>query len=186
MKSERQRISRQLDEMELLLKEVRIKYEQYFSGIEKVAPIKTRDELERQLRLLGRRKIVQTDLRYRLQNISSSFHTYIGMWERVQRQMDEGRYVRHTKKNALQAAAPKSNTRAPTPAVAVNSAQLYQDYVRMCKECKVPSAIDGISSMETFVRSKEAAVQQRYGNIQCSFTVVSEDGRPRIKVRLKG
>lgn len=185
MKSERQRISRQLDEVEYMLKEVRIKYEQYFAGVEKIAPVNIRDELERQLRLLGRRKIVQIDLRYRLQNISSSFHAYTRMWERVQRQMDEGRYTRHTKGNALRAAASEGKACATTHTVASNSAQLYQDYVRMCRECKVAPAITGASSMETFVRDKKEAIRQRYGAIQCSFTVVSEDGRPRIKVRLK-
>jgi hypothetical protein len=185
MISERQSVVRQLDEVEIMLKELRIKYEQYFAGAEKIAPIKTRDAMERQLRLLGRRRIVQTDLRYRLQNISSSFHAYTGMWERVQRQMDEGRYVRHTKKNAFQAAAAEEKARATTPTRADNSAQLYQDYLRMCKECNVAPAIGGANSMETFVRNKEEAVRQRYGDIPCSFTVVNEDGRPKIKVKLK-
>ncbi|MDY0211896.1 MAG: hypothetical protein RBR06_02690 [Desulfuromonadaceae bacterium] len=185
MKSERQRISRQLDEVEYTLKELRIKYEQYFAGVEKIAPMKIRDELERQLRLLGRRKIIQVDLRYRLQNLSSSYHSYTGMWERVQRQMDEGRYVRHTKRNAFQPATVGAKTVATPPAAADNSAQLYQNYLHMCKECKVTPAISGISSMETFVRDKKEAIRQHYGDVLCSFTVVSEDGKPKIKVKLK-
>ena len=73
MKDERKIISRQLDEVEKMLKELRVQFEQYFAGVEKIAPIKAKDDLESQLRLLGRRKIVQTDLRYRLKNLSSRF-----------------------------------------------------------------------------------------------------------------
>lgn len=165
-----------------MLKELRVLYEQYFAGVEKIAPMKARDDLERQLRLLGRRKIVQTDLRYRLQNLSSRFHSYKGMWERVQRQMDEGRYPRHIKKKS---SAP-SRYKDKSPSVApTDPAQLYQDYLRLCSECSVPSSINGINTMETFLRTKEEAIRQRYGNVQCHFDVVNENGKPKIKAKLK-
>ncbi len=185
MKSERERISSELDRAELMLKELRIKYEQYFAGVEKIAPSKNKDEMERHLRLLGRKMITQTDLRYRLQNLSSGFYSYAAMWERVQRQMDEGRYARHAKRNAFKAAASAGNAAATPPPSTINCAQLYQDYLRMCRECKLTPAIAGASSMETFVRNKQETVRQRYGDVQCSFTVVSEDGKPRIKVKFE-
>lgn len=182
MKNERQLIHRQLDEVEKMLKELRVRYEQYFAGVEKIAPIKAKDDLERQLRLLGRRKIVQTDLRYRLQNLSSRFHSYKGMWERVQRQMDEGRYPRHTKKIS---SAPPQRGEGPAAGGATNPAQLYQDYLRLCMECRVPASIDGINTMETFLRTKEEVIRQRYGNVQCHFDVVNENGKPKIKAKLR-
>lgn len=182
MKNERLIISRQLDEVEKMLKELRVLYEQYFIGVEKVAPIKARDDLERQLRLLGRRKIIQTELRYRLQNLSSSFHSYKGMWERTQRQMDEGRYPRHIKKGASTAS---QNGVRSSSGFATAPSQLYRDYLHMCMECKVPASIDGINTMETFLRNKEEIIRQRYGNVQCSFNVVNENGRPKIKAKIK-
>jgi hypothetical protein len=183
MKNERQHISRQLDEVEKMLKELRVKYEQYFAGVEKVAPVKARDDLERQLRLLGRRKIVQTELRYRLQNLSSSFHSYKGMWERIQRQMDEGRFPRHTQK--ISSLKSQQNSRTSTSPASTDPNQLYQEYLRLCMECRVPASIDGINSMKTFLRTKEEIIRQRYGNVQCSFDVVNENGNPKIKARLK-
>jgi hypothetical protein len=104
------------------------------------------------------------------------------MWERVQRQMDEGRYHRHTKKMAYSIPGDKEAS-APTPGT--YPAQLYQDYLRLCKECRVSTTIDGIKTMETFLRSKEEAIRQRYGNVQCSFDVVNENGKPKIKAKLK-
>jgi hypothetical protein len=52
-------------------------------------------------------------------------------------------------------------------------------------ECRVPASIDGINSMKTFLRTKEEIIRQRYGNVQCSFDVVNENGNPKIKARLK-
>jgi len=182
MKDERQRISRQLDEVEKMLKELRVQYEQYFAGVEKIAPIKARDDLERQLRLWGRRKIVQTDLRYRLQTLSSRFHSYKGMWERVQRRMDEGRYPRHTQK--ISSATPQRGGKSASD-TAMDPAQLYQDYLRLCMECRVPASIDGINTMETFLRTKEEVIRQRYGDVRCSFDVINENGKPKIKAKLK-
>lgn len=39
--------------------------------------------------------------------------------------------------------------------------------------------------METFLRTKEEAIRQRYGNVQCHFDVVNENGKPKIKAKLK-
>lgn len=182
MKDERQIISRQLEEVEKMLKELRIQYEQYFAGAEKIAPLKARDDLERQLRLLGRRKIVQTELRYRLQNLSSRFHSYKGMWERIQRQMDEGRYPRHIQKTS---SATVQSREKSTSAAVTDPSQLYQDYLRLCRESSVPASIDGVNTMETFLRTKEEAIRQHYGDVQCSFEVVRDKGKPKIKAKLR-
>ncbi|MFO7830711.1 MAG: MXAN_5187 C-terminal domain-containing protein [Desulfuromonadaceae bacterium] len=182
MRDERKIVSRQLDEVEKMLKELRIQYEQYFAGVEKIAPIKAKDDLERQLRLLGRRKIVQTDLRYRLKNLSSRFHSYKGMWERIQRQMDEGRYPRHTQK--ISSVTPQHGKKSSS-ATGSDPQKLYKDYLRLCMECQVPASIDGINTMETFLRTKEESIRQRYGNVQCSFDVVNENGKPKIKAKLR-
>lgn len=182
MKSERQRIARQLDEVEKMLKELRVQYEQYFAGVDKVAPEKARNDLERQLRLLTRRRIVQTDLRYRLNNLSSGFYSYKSMWERIQRQMDEGRYSRHTKQFPLHRSEPEANISPTKPAYVE---RLYRDYLRLCKECHVPTSIDGVNSMELFLREKEDIIRQRYGNVQVKFDVINEEGRPKVKAKLK-
>lgn len=182
MKNDRERISRQLDEIERMLKELRVQYEQYFAGVEKVAPVKARDDLERQLRLFGRRRVVQTELRYRLQNLASRFHSYKGMWERIQRQMDEGRYSRHIQK--ITSSSPRVAGTSGLPA-GNDPERLYKEYLKLCMECRTPSSIDGINTMKTFLRDKEELIRKRYGNVQCNFDVVNENGKPKIKAKLK-
>lgn len=121
---ERGKIAQQLGEIELKIKELRIRYEQYFAGVEKRAPLKEREALERHLRRMNQRKIIQTDLRYRYQNLASSFYSYQGMWDRIQREMDEGRYHRQQQKepSPLPARKAKSPSCLKSTPVSVASA----------------------------------------------------------------
>lgn len=70
---DRKQINQHLSDIELKLKDLRIRYEQYFAGVEKRAPVREREALERVIRRLNQRRIMQTDLRYRFQNLSGSF-----------------------------------------------------------------------------------------------------------------
>ncbi|MBE0597716.1 MAG: hypothetical protein IH614_10630, partial [Desulfuromonadales bacterium] len=89
---ERKGIAQELAEIELEMKELTIRYEQYFAGVEKLEPVKDRTLMASRLRQFANRRIVQTDLRFRYQNLATRFHSYAGYWDRILRLMDEGRY----------------------------------------------------------------------------------------------
>ena len=91
---ERGDIRRLLSGMEQQIKELEIAYEQYFAGVEKREPLRDREILAKRLRLFANRHIVQTDLRFRYQNLATRFHSYAGHWDRILRLIEEGRYSR--------------------------------------------------------------------------------------------
>jgi len=173
-RDDRNNIARQITDIEHKIKALRIRYEQYFSGVEKRAPLRERDTLERELRELNKRTIIQTELRYKFQNLSSTFHSYQGMWERVQREMDEGRYRRQGK---------KSGDTADSNPLAMQVEKLYQDYESVCKQVqvKVPSR----AQLEKVIVQQQEKIQQKYGNVDCQFTVSNKGGKPKITVSLK-
>lgn len=162
----------QLAEIEKNIKELRIRYEQYFAGIEKRAPFKEREALQQLLRRLNQRTIVQTELRYRFQTLSSRFHSYQGMWDRVQREMDEGRYHRH--KNS-----------SPAPANTANSEveKIFLDYQELCKNGQhiCPDRLQ----LEQFIEKQRDNIRKKYGNVECVFQVVDNNGKPKITASLK-
>lgn len=173
-RDDRGNILRHIAEIEHQFKALRILYEQYFSGVEKRAPLRERDALEQRIRQLNKRAIIQTELRYRFQNLSSKFHSYQGMWERIQREMDEGRYHRHANK-----ITPTHNTSHGK----TEAERLYQDYEAACKQCqtKLPSRVQ----LEAFIVQQKEKIQQKYGNVDCQFKVTSDQGKPKITVSLK-
>ena len=60
-------IQRELDELETRLERLRIKYDQYFTGIEKMLPFVSRKDVDRRFQTLHREQMRNTSLRFRFQ-----------------------------------------------------------------------------------------------------------------------
>jgi len=170
---DRKQINQYLTDIELKLKDLRIRYEQYFAGVEKRAPIREREALERVIRRLNQRRIMQTDLRYRFQNLSGSFYSYQNMWERIQREMDEGRYHRHKSSSMVDSGAQQQT----------EMDRVFLDYQAVCRECQrnVPPR----EQLQSFIEKQKESIRQKYGNVECTFRVVNDQGKPKITVNLK-
>jgi len=170
----RANIAQNIDEIEARINALRIHYEQYFAGVEKRAPIREQEEMACDLRRLSQRKIIQTELRYRFNNLSSRFHVYQGMWERLQREMDEGRFQRHKNKPRTPELIDKTATEVK---------RICSDYANICQQCH--AAAPSRAQLESFIKQQRDNIQAKYGNVQCQFQVTSENGKPKIKVSLK-
>ena len=180
----REQVTELLNQLEKDLKELEVAYEQYFLGMEKRSP-----ELQRQKFTLRMRKMIthyipQTDLRYRLQGISSRYNSYCGYWDRIQRLIDEGKYERHTSR--IQRFA---QSQQATPAVVEASTSpdpvdsLYKKLVDAHQDCHLRPP--NKAQVASFMAKQEEAIKKRFGDKLVDFVVVTEDGKPKIKVRAK-
>lgn len=191
---ERGDIGRLLSGMEQQMRDLEIAYEQYFAGVEKREPLRDREILARRLRQFANRHIVQTDLRFRYQNLASRFHSHAGHWDRILRLIEEGRYSRQ------QGILPKSSpTSAPSeaPAEAVPSSEnrvadaagrgefesVYQDLVAAHQACnlKVPQR----KQVEEFLAQQKDKIRQKFGERPVEFHVEMSGGKPKLKVKAK-
>jgi hypothetical protein len=87
-------VASDLDEIEDALKKLRISYEKYFAGVDRVEPLKERDGVKRSImRLLGDNS-KNTARRFRLQTLNASLVTYEQYWNRITRQIEEGTFKR--------------------------------------------------------------------------------------------
>ena len=180
----REKIAGLLKQVEKELKELEISYEQYFLGIEKRSPEQQRSKFTLRLRKLVTLYIPQTDLRYRLNSIASRFNSYCGYWDRVQRLIDEGKYERHTsriQRRAGEAAATPGTPDHDTKADPVDN--LYEQLVQAHQSCQMrPPNKEQVAS---FLAKQAEAIKQRFGDKQVDFVVVTEAGKPKVKVRAK-
>jgi hypothetical protein len=181
--NDRRHIGPELLAIEKNLKELQSLYERYFAGVEKLEPLKQREQVARSLRQFANRRIVQTDLRFQYQNLAQRFHTYAGYWDRILRLMDEGRYVRGA------ANLPKPPAEMPTVPPATAAAE---DEVcvlqRQLREAGARLGVDDAQERERIARFLEVQRQKiraAFGDKQVEFRVVVEDGKPHIKVRAK-
>lgn len=83
-----------LDELEEELQKLRVAYERYFLGLERVPPERERGLVERKLRVLTTGAMGSTALRFRLDGLRGRFVTYSQHWRRICRQIEAGSYVR--------------------------------------------------------------------------------------------
>lgn len=83
-----------LSHLEEAIEKLKIRYEQYFIGLERFAPIKDRKAVQRTIRALRGEVVGNTAQKFKLRMLVQRFTTYQSHWDRIQREIDEGRHRR--------------------------------------------------------------------------------------------
>ncbi len=99
-----------LDELEDGIEALRLAYEKYFSGIERMPPAKQRTKLEKLMRGVETRGVTNTVIRFRLNGLRARFITYKHYWTRMENQLERGT----SRRDLLRRRRMERN--APTPA----------------------------------------------------------------------
>ncbi|HVP68050.1 MAG TPA: MXAN_5187 C-terminal domain-containing protein [Anaeromyxobacteraceae bacterium] len=90
--------SERLDEvcadLEEELEELKVKYEMYFLGVERMEPARRRDDLKRNIARLKNAFTRNAGLRFRIQALHARYLAYERLWLRSAREKEEGRYRR--------------------------------------------------------------------------------------------
>ena len=84
----------ELAEIDNELERLKVLYDQYFLGIERVEPTFVRNKVLRSLRLSKIPKMRNTALMFRFRGLSQKFATYTAYWDRMVRMMEDGSFDR--------------------------------------------------------------------------------------------
>ena len=87
-----------IGELEERVDRLRILYDQYFLGFEKLEPMVPRKDVERRMIILRKEQIRNTAIRWRFNVVTQKYNTYSMYWQRIARQIEEGTYKRHLQK----------------------------------------------------------------------------------------
>lgn len=183
--NERKAIEQELNLIEQGQRELEIRYEQYFAGVEKREPVQGREEIARRLRRLSVRRIIQTDLRYRYQNLATRFHSYGGYWDRILRLMDEGRSPRQSvcKSTPSRTAPPPPSGISSEPADEVET--VYRQLLEAHRQGSAAGAPPERRAVAAFLEKQKALIREKFGEREIEFLVETENGKPKIKVRAR-
>ena len=100
-----------LDELEHDIEALRLAYEKYFLRVERAAPVRQRERLDRKIRLLESVHMRTTALRFRLAGLRARYVTYGHYWARVLDEIERGVWRRDLHRAAARGtAAPRSTT----------------------------------------------------------------------------
>ncbi|MFA5625580.1 MAG: MXAN_5187 C-terminal domain-containing protein [Bradymonadales bacterium] len=90
-----EKIEAMVEEFAQKLEILRIRYEQYFIGVERVAPSVFRMDVVRLMRQLEQLKIRNTGIKFKLNSAIQKFNAYSAYWNRSLREIEDGVYQRH-------------------------------------------------------------------------------------------
>lgn len=179
---ERRELAQELDEIQHLIKELEIRYEQYFAGIERREPFNERKEIARRIRRFTNRHIVWTDLKFRYQGMASRFMSYGQYWDRILRLIDEGKYHRHVAK--LQTSSTqKAKTKPLDPQE--EAARLQQELSRARQKSGLSGNAPSAEKVASFLATQREKIRERYGDKPVEFSIDTSGDKPRIKVSLR-
>jgi hypothetical protein len=88
-------------ELELLSKKLdrlRVIYEQFFLGVEKMAPYTLQKDVVIGFHRLGQERIRSAASKFKYQSLVQKFSSYKAYWARTQREIEEGTYKRHVQR----------------------------------------------------------------------------------------
>ncbi len=174
--------------LESRLKELIICYEQYFLGLEKREPIKLLDEVEKLVRRYATTPINNTMYKHRYTNLVARFNTYRQQWNRIVREIEEGRYSRDRFRAGLRdsaAGSAKHGADTRSEQQQDDLERVYAELLEARRSCNLPT--DGMSRQQLAetLDKQRPVLTQKLGTDAIQFRVVVENGKPKIKARIK-
>jgi hypothetical protein len=109
-------IAKELDAVEAELAALKVAYEQYFLGIERMPPTKQYAEMKKRVAKLKGAFVRQTAIKFRVQAVQSKFLSYERLWTRTLQEMEAGTYRRDLFKAKLHQQKKAPATQPPTVA----------------------------------------------------------------------
>lgn len=182
-------IAEDLQIAEVQLKELITRYEQYFLGLEKREPLKLLEEFERLVRRYANTSINNTMYKHRYNNLVARFNSYRQHWNRILREIEEGRYSRDRFRADLRAAqrsAPVSPDRErPDRSGDRELDRIFNELIEARRSCNLPTDSMDRTQLAATLERQRPQLMQKLGTDEISFRVVVEAGKPKIKAGIK-
>jgi hypothetical protein len=190
--ADRQSVERDLQRLEVDLKQLEAEYNMFFSGRLPKPPWETRARVEALVKQYDRAHIVNTGDRFRFLTLQSRFATFIDLWDRGLRARDEGRPGPFTKLRGPKEADKKgpedrilhvSSFRDPLREID-KLTELYESLAEARRE--VGEAAPPFHKFADLVKNQVKKLKQA-GTPEVAFRVAVKDGKVSFTARgLKG
>ncbi len=102
----------QLDDLEESIEMLKVAYERYFNGVDKIPPRREHDKIDRRVRMMMREVPRTTAMRFRFNSLKARLVTYNQYWTRILRQIENGTFKRLMSEQARRDRESKMNAEA--------------------------------------------------------------------------
>ncbi|MEZ4269262.1 MAG: MXAN_5187 C-terminal domain-containing protein [Myxococcota bacterium] len=100
IRAQNARLEEELGQIAEGIRQLKVQYDRYFMGLDRIPPLKARAELERFVRDSKLGKSHKTGVKFRFRNMRQSLISNATRWDRIMRLIEEGKFKRD--RNALQ------------------------------------------------------------------------------------
>ncbi len=164
------------------IEELRLKYENYFAGFEKLPPFKLHEEISKEINSLMGRTLMSYGVQFLLNQIAQRFRTYETLWEKQMKRREEG--IADMRRQAGRAFAfPQTKQffkfSSGTEKEELN--KLYQDFLK--SSGKISGKSLSFEQFEKFINRQVDTIKRKFS---CSSVVVwiEKDGE-EAKIKAK-
>lgn len=178
------------------IERLRVLYQQYFMGLERMPPLVQREQLERRIRESPLNEARRATYKFRFQSLVQRLRTYEVYWDRLQRDIEEGRIERGViQEGGLRPARVTTAEERPVPPALelaprpLESASpdpveaLYRDFLNARERVGLP--VEGITldAFRLSIERQRRIHAERLGVPDVSFTVAIKDGKVVLQAR---
>jgi len=175
-------LEKDLDDIDLAIVKLKRDYEIYFSGGAKLPPLEAHRRLERDIRKISRITNLNYAQRFRYNNLSARFNSYVDLWNKQMRYREEGRtpsggviqlpeqHVKTTGRRAVDSEANKIQ-------------KLFNDYVQSRNQTGEPTSGISLEKFSDQLTKQKETIQSKYDCKDVDFYVAVEQGKTKLKAK---
>jgi hypothetical protein len=189
-------IAEDLTKLELQLKELITRYEQYFVGLEKREPMPLLVEVEKMVRRYANVPINNTMYKHKYTMLVARLNTYREHWNRILRLIEEGKYSRdrfirdlHLRQKSNKTVHHEESLEKEHhhhhPHHTTEVDRIFNELCEARKACHLSVEKLSRELVASTIEKNKAALVARLGTDDLVFRVVVEDGKPKIKASLR-
>ena len=171
--------------LDVKLKMLKNEYEQYFMGSRMREPSLLRGEVQKMVAYYANVPIRNTGYRFKFNNLRARFFAFRRHWDRILREIEEGRYERHLFRAKLREKDRTDRPESPRAAAGSEQAEreeVFESYLAAREACGQSTAGITRKRLDALMEKQAAQLSTKLGCREVKFRVVVTDGKAKLKV----
>lgn len=177
----------ELDHLEAMISDLKIQYEQFFTGILPLAPEKAYADVKRKFREMMKAPFKSQAMNFRLRTLEGRFSTFNTYWQRTLKQREEGTYSRDVFKANLREKNAMEDVRSTTTAGKAERSMnaLFESYKEALEQTTGQKQNLDYHAFQKSLVERAKEFKANHQDKKVSFKVVMKDGKVTIQANLK-
>lgn len=183
----RRDVRAELHELETLINELKVQFEQYFAGILPFPPDKLHSQVKTRIRQLFSAPFKNSEMNFKLKALEGRYRTYHMYWERVQRQREEGSYSKDVFKADMRERHHVEDRHSETREGQVEKGmkELFNSYKAALENQTGSKQNIDYKAFQRSLVNRARDLKAKHAGKKLSFKVVVKDGKVSLQARIK-